>query len=434
MQWSFFLFLVFYILHSLAITSPYYVWPDLLQTDSCLDKQLKDSLFWEFSCKFVGITEKAVDKQSTNLAHRFSLWELAPSLGKDSIIVLIDTGLYSPYVCDQKYIQKHHINLLNDKFFCPSSLISQHGTHLHGLIVGQIDSIGCSNPISNIKKRIGIAPRAQVIMIRAFSSDGTAQLSTLIQALELAHTKYKADIVCLGLKIGDDESSIGPLKTTFETCLKNIPWVIAAAGNDGDSEEIGYVGRKVAYPGCLSCVPLSVGAMGMKSGSYIVPAFSQSNRQAAPTVLAPGVSIASSVYLKREKERLAYLFMDGTSCATALVAGFMGLVISEFKHDFTQDQIQAVVYASCCIPNDNFIDRSRFGVIDMRMTLLVLHVLRFIKKSVLNIYFESFFKNFMLNSLDVIQNVPYKKVQCNSLNAMIKYISDDVLLKRKLRL
>lgn len=421
------LFLILNHLYSFGSSTPSYIWADSLKNPAysfTVNKHLRDMLFWELSCTFVGAADKAINTNSPIVAHRYSLWELAPSLGKESVIVLIDTGIHSPNKSDQLYIQKHQINLLNN-VCSPTSLIGQHGTHLYGLIAGQFDYIGLMPKVS-VKKRIGLAPRAKVIMIRAFGSDGTAQLSTLIKALQIAQEQCHADVVCLGLKIGDDESSIGPLKETFESLLKGIPFVVAAAGNDGDPNELCYVGRKVAYPGCLSCVSLSVGAIG--SGMHTVPSFSQVGKKIGPTVLAPGVAIASSVYFNEEEKRMAYLFMDGTSCAAAFVAGFMGLVISEFRQDFTKDQLLGVIYASCCISHDQLVGKSTYGILDMRVAMFTLHVLRYIKKSLSCIYFMSHFNSIVSFSLEIIRNspYPYKDINC-SLSDMIQFVSDIVL-------
>ena len=97
-------------------------------------------------------------------------------------------------------------------------------------------------------------------------------------------------------------------------------------------------------------------------------------------IVAPGAHILSTG-LPTGDDRGGYLFLSGTSASAALITGFMALVLSEFKENFSREQILKVCYASTSFFDDTqeCKESSYFGALDLRTALFVLHVLTSIK-------------------------------------------------------
>lgn len=244
----------------------------------------------------------------------------------------------------------------------PSS--AGHGTFTQGVVNAKLyNDLGIS----------GIAPQAQVIMIKAFKDSGTTNKTTLNAALQRA-LALKNSIVSMSLKITDEIDPIAdaPLKELIDS----IDYVVAASGNDGDTI------AKEAYPAKFDSVAFDVGAFSYDHGNYSVCGFTQKEIAIGPKFVAPGVDIFSSGLVPDQISDSMYVFMSGTSIAVPVITGFLALMLAEFQDIFTREEILKVIYKFSIKLNhdENWQKYIKLGTPDMRSCLLCLHVLQALQK------------------------------------------------------
>ena len=271
-----------------------------------------------------------------------------------------------------------------------STFVAGHGTFTACLVAGkQIQGKGVS----------GIAPQAELIMIKAFNDQGVTNKSTLISALELA-LLLQTDLVSMSLKVTDSINVKNKTDQTLERVINAHDYVIAASGNNGDSKLPDYAGKKEAYPARFESVAFDVGSFSYDNGRYPICQFTQMEPNIGPKFAAPGFNILSAGLVPDQKQDSMYVFMDGTSVSVPIVTGYVALVLAEFKEVFTKEQLLSVMY-KCSIRLDDSADwqtNMLLGACDMRTALLCLRVLESIKKDMQD-------KIFAMQFEDVKENI-----------------------------
>ena len=243
-----------------------------------------------------------------------SLWQESDK-GAGVKIAVIDSG------CDINHESlKNNIigvrNFTDEDKKNPNIVIDRvgHGTHVIGTI--------CANG-SNI---IGVAPDAQIYVLKAINRTGTGKLSWVI----------------ISMSLGLSENSPKLEKVIKEAVNSNI-LVVCAAGNEGDGNADSF---EYSYPAAYVDV-ISVGAVDKKG----VPAkFSNSNTSI--DVVAPGVDILST-YPNNQ-----FAVMSGTSMATPHVTGSLALLKNWSKNEFKRNLTQEELYAQL-IKHTRVLDYSR---------------------------------------------------------------------------
>lgn len=189
-----------------------------------------------------------------------------------------------------------------------------HGTHVIGTI--------CANG-SNVT---GVAPDAQIYVLKAINRTGTGKLSWVVNAIKYA-IELKVDIISMSL--GISENSVKLEKAIKEAVNNNIA-VVCAAGNEGDGNSDSF---EYSYPAAYIDV-ISVGAVDKKG----VPAkFTNSNTTI--DLVAPGVDILST-YPNNQ-----FAVLSGTSMATPHVTGSLALLKNWSRNEFQRDLSQEELYA-----------------------------------------------------------------------------------------
>jgi serine protease AprX len=221
-----------------------------------------------------------------------------------------------------------------------------HGTHVAGIIAGNGQNSGGN--------RRGIAPGAQLIVLKALDGAGDGNVSQVIAAVDYAvrhRQTYNIRIINLSVAAPVYESyNTDPLTQAVRRAVDAGIVVITAAGNLGRDAAGATQYGGITAPGNAPWV-LTVGASDDKgtldgSDDTVAPFSSRGpaliDGSAKPDLVAPGVAIESLgdpgtlLYQARPAARRwgtvrtasePYLALSGTSMAAPIVAGTVALML-----------------------------------------------------------------------------------------------------------
>lgn len=272
-----------------------------------------------------------------------------------------------------------------------------HGTHTAGIIGGLLHpAIEGPLNVDSVKELLkkdwgicGIAPKCDLVMIKAFKSSGFATNRSIItQAIKKAQ-EQGAQILNLSLKIDDHLDTTEVESKSLQRALRDIPYVAAASGNAQRNNMGVYQSDTEAYPARFSSIAFDAGAFVLyknEEGDYHchIPEFSQYQIGVGPKFLAPGQNILSCGLVEGQKESSMYMFLQGTSTAAPLLSGFCALLISEFEGLFEskeREKFLTICYSSTLKMEDSedWKKKTILGVLDFRTVLFKLHVLKNLK-------------------------------------------------------
>jgi len=238
-----------------------------------------------------------------------------------------------------------------------------HGTHMASIIAGR-DRAASGSTYANGGSHLylGVAPDSRLVSLKVASSDGAADVSQIIAAIdwvtENAHTQG-LNIRVLNLSYGTDskqDPSVDPLDYAVENAWRAGITVVVSAGNDGAN-------RPALADPANDPMVVAVGAddpRGTDSvGDDQVPAFSQRGTSGRHVdVIAPGVHViglrdpGSSIDQQNAQAVLNDRFFrgSGTSQAAAVVSGLAALYLSKFPAA-TPDQVKYALMHSATAPS-----------------------------------------------------------------------------------
>lgn len=219
-------------------------------------------------------------------------WELE-TYGNQVNVAVIDSGcnehidLGDNLVGGYNYTDK-------SKYYDYSDNIG-HGTHVTGIIAAQMNDFGI----------VGAAPKSNIYALKCVDKYISTGTDVLANAIYDAIDKYHCKVINMSLGVKRDKNTI---RDAVKYAYDKGVIIIAAVGNDGDSE--------IYYPAGYDEV-IGVGSVGLtKEKSY----FSQQNESVF--VVAPGEQVKS---LKGTEQ---YTTMKGTSQAAPLVTGAAAIILS----------------------------------------------------------------------------------------------------------
>lgn len=214
-----------------------------------------------------------------------------------------------------------------------------HGTHVAGIIAG--------NGFSSKGKYMGVAPKANILAIKALDENGGGNTSDIIAALSyIVETKDKYNTKIINISLGTPANSScdkDPLCKAVDMAIKAGLTVVAAAGNSGPSE------GTILSPG-TNRNGITVGAVDDRgtsdsSDDTIAPFSSRGPTLEGlmkPDIVAPGVNIRSLSNIKLD----SYSTLSGTSMATPLVSGSVALLLNKDKN-LKPHEIKEKLMKSC---------------------------------------------------------------------------------------
>lgn len=236
-----------------------------------------------------------------------------------------------------------------------------HGSHVAGIIAGSgYDSNGA---------RRGIAPAANLVVLKVLDGDGVGYISNVIAALDYAvehRQQYNIRVINLSVAAGVYESyTTDPLTLATKRAVEAGVVVVTAAGNLGRNAQGQPQYGGITAPGNAPWV-LTVGASSHNGtvirGDDSVAAFSSRgpsfiDYSAKPDVVAPGVGIesladaSSFLFATHPAARLwgtvdtatqPYLSLTGTSMAAPVVSGTVALMI-QANPSLTPNLVKAIL-------------------------------------------------------------------------------------------
>ena len=236
-------------------------------------------------------------------------------------VCMVDTGI------NLDHTDLGSANVAFKDFVSGSQQMVDHGVDHHGsMMAGILVADG------HLK---GAAPDVTLIVAAALGENSgmeTVGDTTLVaEAIEWCWTEQNADIISLSLGGMQDLNATAKseVEQAVEEALRNGIYVVAAAGNDGGSDDDGIVSSPANVP-----LVIAVGAT--QKGGEIWASSSRddsivdrngdnrTNPHLKPEILAPGAGIISTA------PGSTYFRSSGTSGATVFIAGTLALILEEY--------------------------------------------------------------------------------------------------------
>ncbi|MBI5073260.1 S8 family serine peptidase [Candidatus Woesearchaeota archaeon] len=246
-------------------------------------------------------------------------------------ICVIDTGVDTTHPDLQGNIIDQYCYCSQGSGCCPNGLKEDsaaeddngHGTAVIGTIVSHNSAFS------------GIAPGAQIMVVKAFSSSGSATTGDVLSGINKCLERATADNIKIFSMSFGGTTYIGNCDSDALAAVTNALaaegfFVAAASGNNGDS-------TKISTPACASNVT-SVGAVYDNSSSAVDTVASFSDANNVLNILAPGVGICTAKAAKDGSSSTCftavsggkYKSYSGTSFSAPIVAG-AAAVLAQYK-------------------------------------------------------------------------------------------------------
>ena len=234
-----------------------------------------------------------------------------------------------------------------------------HGTHVSGIIAG--------NGMNSRDKRgvciySGIAPRADLIMLKVLDEHGNGNTAKVLQGIDWVLGNRKAyDIRLLNISVGmlpsAGEKEQQELLAAVDEAWDQGIFVVAAAGNNGPGENsvtIPGISRKILTVGSCDDLQTDGSARGLKAG------YSGNGPTECcivkPEILAPGTRITSC-----SPDGVGYQVKSGTSMAAPVVTGALALAYQKFPY-LTPAEMKLRLYERA-YPRGETLGKKSWGII-----------------------------------------------------------------------
>ena len=258
----------------------------------------------------------------TDYAYKYGL------SGKNVTVAIMDTGIVAHPDFDGR--------IVCFKDFCNGKTQmyddNGHGTHIAGIIAGNGKM---SEKEWGIRKYSGIAPKANIIMLKVLDEKGNGNTGKVLEAIDwVRREKNHYHIRLLNISVGMLPEAGKEEQTKLLEAVDRL-WdegimVVAAAGNNGPKE------NSVTIPG-ISRKILTIGSCDDENyeggGKNLMRGYSGKGPTECcivkPEILAPGTNIKSC-----SRDGMGYQIKSGTSMAAPVVTGSLALAFERFPGFF----------------------------------------------------------------------------------------------------
>ncbi len=247
--------------------------------------------------------------------------------GQGETICFIDTGIYAhfDFIFPHSRIIKF-IDLINKDNIPYDD--NGHGSFVAG--------VACGSGVFKAEN-IGIAPQADIIVIKALNENGSSNSNVILDAMQWVYENaktYNISVVCMSFG-ADVINNSDPLSSGAEALWKRGLIVVAAAGNSGPEKET------IKSPGNNPYI-ITVGALNEESMK--IADFSSRGPTifgTKPDLVTSGVNLISC-----NNTSPPYTNMSGTSVATPIIAGVCAIIKSKWP-SMTNDEIKKFLLSNC---------------------------------------------------------------------------------------
>ena len=243
--------------------------------------------------------------------------------GEGIVIAVIDTGIDTDHpdlkdriIGGRNFTSDYHgdLDIFEDN--------NGHGTHVSGTIAASLNNQGV----------VGVAPKSQILSLKALTGTGMGDYEWIIKAINYAvdwRGPNNERVRVISMSLGGPHD-VPELHKAIQYAVNQDISFVVAAGNEGDGREDTF---EYTYPGAYKEV-ISVGAvtMDLKLAPF-------TNTNAAVDLVAPGVGVLST-YLNNQ-----YAKLSGTSMAAPHVAGALALIINVSEKEFNRTLTESEVFA-----------------------------------------------------------------------------------------
>lgn len=251
-----------------------------------------------------------------------AIWEKS-NQGEGIVIAVIDTGadtdhpdLKDRIIGGRNFTTDHNGDISNFEDN------NGHGTHVSGTIAASLNNNGV----------VGVAPKSQILCLKALTGEGSGNYEWIINAIKYAvewRGPKNERVRVISMSLGGPHD-VPELHNAIQNAVNQDVSVVVAAGNEGDGQEDTF---EYAYPGAYNEV-ISVGAVSM---DLKLAPFTNTNNEV--DLVAPGVNVLST-YPDNKFAKLS-----GTSMAAPHTAGALALIINLSEKEFGRPLMEAEVYA-----------------------------------------------------------------------------------------
>ncbi len=252
--------------------------------------------------------------------------------GKMITIAVLDTGIYPhrdlTYPTNRIIAWADFINYKQAPYDD-----NGHGTHVAGIIAG--------NGSGSFGKYRGMAPEANLAVIKVLDKNGSGSLSAIIEGIEWCiKNKEKYNIRVLNLSFGavaHDSYRTDLLCRATSTAWENGIVVCTAAGNDGPG--VGTINTPGINPKIITVGNVDHRRTVKYDDASLHPTSSRGptpDKIKKPDLLAPGTNIISL------RMGGGYQSLTGTSMAASLVSGAVALILEQ-QPKLRPDQVKKVL-------------------------------------------------------------------------------------------
>jgi type VII secretion-associated serine protease mycosin len=275
------------------------------------------------------------------------------SKGSGVTVAVLDTGVErsAPDLTGQVTVGPDYTAGANPPGYVPP--------HLHGTYIGSIIAGHGSGPVDG-EGMIGVAPRAKIMSVRVILDDqepgflvyneNAGYDDAIANGIRYA-VGHGAEVINMSLGGANATRS---LRVALAYAIAHDVVVVAAAGNGGRR---GHGFTPYSYPASFTGV-ISVAAVGAGGNRA-----SFSDQNSSVVVSAPGVSIVG------DGPGGSYIVGDGTSPASAFVAGVAALIKSRYPHLAPVQVMQAIVTSTRRRPASGYSPGVGFGEVDAAAAL-----------------------------------------------------------------
>lgn len=323
--------------------------------------ELPDVSYISFDHKASLCLRKSGDTLGVGYAKLFSL------TGKGIGIGVVDSGVFiHPDLTVERRSIRYFADLVNnhDKPYDDNG----HGTFICGCIASS------GNQSDGLYR--GMAPDANLCVVKAFDASGNGALSDIIKGIDLFLSIKEEEnirLLCLPFEVSClDKLKINPLELIIKKAISLGIAVIAPSGNHGSMP------YSIYCPGNIKEV-ITVGGIDTTSNDlkhYTASNFSGRgptlSGAAKPDVSAPCISVTSLAsdilykpnFKKLPKIKTPYTTMSGTSISCALICGFAALLLEKNPALLPQDLKSILCLSTISIGESKYAQGSGLFIFD----------------------------------------------------------------------